>query len=224
MDSCIYTRTRQFAMLRLGKTHKRVILKHQDIQNCDLKHNTFFTEVIISVLRQSDSLECALERSFKITIAMTHFNYLRSDDVPLISYTLHNGSLLENFDRCVDSNLNTSGHCVQKISRYVNGYIHCSTLHYVLPISDGDPWFHGALSGRLPRLLVKSAPVKKSFRRGCIIWQLSRQILGGISSISLSFVRIYYLNLPAEQKHTTWSLPLVIRHWWLFCIKFSNFK
>ncbi len=29
---------------------------------------------------------------------------------------------------------------------------------YVSAISDGAPWFPGALSGRLPRLLVKSAP------------------------------------------------------------------
>ncbi len=39
----------------------------------------------------------------------------------------------------------------------VNGYID-QRCKCVSPISDGAPWFHGALSGRLPRLLVKSDP------------------------------------------------------------------
>ncbi len=39
----------------------------------------------------------------------------------------------------------------------VNDYID-QRCKYVSPISDGAPWFHGALSSRLPRLLVTSAP------------------------------------------------------------------
>ncbi len=43
------------------------------------------------------------------------------------------------------------------------GYI-AQRCKYVLPIglSDGAPWFPGALSGHLPRLLVKSAPTFRS--------------------------------------------------------------
>ncbi len=39
-----------------------------------------------------------------------------------------------------------------------NTYWCTCQVGYVLGISDGAPWFTGALSGRLPRLLVKSTP------------------------------------------------------------------
>ncbi len=45
----------QFAPAYQGKVHKRVILKHQDEYN-DMRHNTFFTEVNIYVLRQPGSV------------------------------------------------------------------------------------------------------------------------------------------------------------------------
>ncbi len=64
----------QFAPALLGKAHKRVILKHQKKYNSDLKHNTFFTEVNISVLRQTVlySLECTLQAHSLQFIVISH--------------------------------------------------------------------------------------------------------------------------------------------------------
>ncbi len=74
------------------RSHTRLIFKHQDKYNSDLKHKTFFTEVNISALRQHRMH--AGRYVYNHYSCLAHSSASRSHDVSLICSTLHKGSLI----------------------------------------------------------------------------------------------------------------------------------
>ncbi len=106
----------------------------------------------------------------------------------------------------------------------VNRNIWCSPEHkYTLerlpntfvPISDGAPWFPGALSSSLPCLLVKSGPGQSLLMSRCWVWLL-------MGLLSTQLVGVFYPDTPPPEVERDWCWDQT--HWcwtinWFLCTR-----